>query len=65
MPEEGGMIVVDYFVYILEYMKVVVSEAVFCEQEVYVLCNGAQPPTERGSYDEWVVTEDGKCSSFS
>ncbi|XP_052093084.1 uncharacterized protein LOC127729350 isoform X2 [Mytilus californianus] len=59
VPEDGGMIIVEYFVYMVEYMKVVVSEAVFCEQEVYVLCNGAPPPTQRGSNDEWVVTEEG------
>ena len=32
----------------------------FCEQEIYILCNGTERPQNRGDYDDWVVTGDGK-----
>ena len=59
VPKEGGKITVKYYVYEFDYIKVVVERAVFCEQEIYILCNGTERPQNRGDYDDWVVTGDG------
>ena len=36
----------------------------FCEQEVYILCNGTDRPKQRGDYDDWEVTGYGKYQTF-
>jgi hypothetical protein len=64
VPKEGGKITVKYYVYEFDYIKVVVERAVFCEQEVYILCNGTERPQNRGDYDDWVVTGDGKYQTW-
>ena len=59
VPKEGGEIAIQYYVFEFQLVVQVIEKSVFCEQEVYVLCNGADYPTERGAFDDWVLLGDG------
>ena len=55
------MIIIEYYVYEYELIKDIIEKAVFCEQDVYILCNGADFPTERGDHNDWMVYGNGRC----
>lgn len=57
-----GEIEILYYVFNITLVHSLVEKAVYCEQEIYVLCNGAPQPSEDTGrkMNDWEVQAEGK-----
>ncbi|KAK3105571.1 hypothetical protein FSP39_000840 [Pinctada imbricata] len=61
VPVQNTTIEIVYFVFNFTYIEDLVKEAVYCEQAIYVLCNGSSPPTEEEGrkLNDWEISPEG------